>query len=190
MRSLCRSLSLIVALASIAFSAMANDEPYGIVPGDVLQISVWKEDALDREVIVLPDGTVDFPLIGSVYVEDKSPTEVQADIKQRLQRYIPDAAVSVVVKANLGHAVNVIGQVAKPGEIVMSHNLTVMQALSQAGGLTPYAKESGIIILRKTDSGERSIPFPYDDIAEGSELDKDIELQPGDVIVVPTASLF
>jgi polysaccharide export outer membrane protein len=186
-------LKIFVVLAGI-FGAIpslhAQEDTYTIAAGDVLQISVWKEETLDREVVVLPDGKVTFPLVGSVSVAGKTPTAVQQDIKEKLQNFIPNATVSVVVKADLGHTVSVIGQVTKPGEIVMSHHLSVMEALSQAGGLTPYAKQSGIIILRRQNGKETSIPFPYSDVVEGDDLDQDITLLPGDVVVVPTAGLL
>ena len=167
-----------------------NPDAFTITAGDVLQITVWKEDALDRELVVLPDGTVNFPLIGSIGVQDKTPAQVQADIKDKLHSFIPDASVAVVVKADLGHTVSVIGQVLKPGELIMGHHLTVMQALSQAGGLTPYANDGRIIILRRKGDKETSIRFPYDDVVTGDDLDKDIVLQPGDVVVVPTSGLL
>jgi polysaccharide export outer membrane protein len=163
---------------------------YTIIAGDVLQVSVWKEEGLDQEVLVLPDGTINYPLIGSIPAQGKTPAELQSDIKNKLVKLIPDASVTVAVKAALGHTVSVIGQVLKPGEFVAGHGLTVMQALSQAGGLTPYASESGVIILRHEDGQEKSIPFPYDDVVNGDDLDKDIILNPGDVVVVPTANLF
>ncbi len=177
-----------VVLSSAAFAA--DEPPYTIAAGDVLQVTVWKEESLDREVVVLPDGAINFPLIGMVNAQDQTPEQVQQNIKEKLKRFIPDASVSVVVKADLGHTVSVIGQVTKPGEFVMGHHLTVMQALSQAGGLTPYAREGRIIILRHVDDKEISIPFPYSDVVEGDELDKDVYLKPGDVVVVPTAGLF
>lgn len=168
-----------------------DEADYEISPGDVLQVTVWKEDGMDREVLVLPDGSITFPLIGSFSVLGKTPAEVQDEVKSKLQRFIPDASVTVMIKAALGHSVNVIGQVTKPGEIVMGHRLTVMQALSQAGGLTPYADESSVKILRRGEDGkETAIKFDYSDIASGRHLDKDIVLSPGDVIVVPTAGLF
>jgi polysaccharide export outer membrane protein len=177
--------------------AMAEDAPatvdstYRIISGDILQITVWKEDGLDQEVLVLPGGMINFPLVGSLTVQGKTPAEVQSIIKQKLAKLIPDASVTVSVKAALGHTVSVIGQVTKPGEFVMGRHLTVMQALSQAGGLTPYASESSIIILHHEEDGkEVSIPFPYDDIVEGDHLDRDIVLSPGDVVVVPTAGLL
>jgi polysaccharide export outer membrane protein len=119
-----------------------------------------------------------------------TPNDVQAAIKEKLKNLIPDASVTVLVKAPLGHTISVIGQVAKPGEYVMGHRLTVMQALSQAGGLTPFASEGSIIIVHHEDGKETSTPFPYKDIINGENLDKDITLKPGDVVIVPTAGLF
>ncbi|MDE1900880.1 MAG: polysaccharide biosynthesis/export family protein [Alphaproteobacteria bacterium] len=186
------------AFSPLVSPALAADAPeaaspssYIILPGDVLQITVWKEDGLDRETLVLPDGSITFPLIGTIQAQGKSLADLRALIKKKLAQLIPDASVTVAVKAALGHTVNVIGQVTKPGEFVMGQHMTVMQALSQAGGLTPYASESGIIILRRSPGQpETSIPFPYDDVADGDDLDKDITLEPGDVVVVPTASLL
>lgn len=194
MKNIIRLLALPIFLLSMqpvaAMESTAADTNYFIIAGDVLHITVWKEEDLDRETLVLPDGTISFPLIGSLNVQGKTPAKVQEDIKQKLQSYIPDASVAVVVKAALGHTVSVIGQVAKPGEFVMARPLSVMQALSQAGGLTPYASEGRITILRKTNDKEISIPFPYDDVSSGHNLEKNITLNPGDVVVVPTAGLF
>jgi len=190
MKRTLKLLTLILVFSVTAFSAFAADEPFTIAPGDVLQITVWKEESLDREIVVLPDGAITFPLIGSIAAQGKTPEEVQIDIKNKLKKYIPDASVAVVVKAALGHTVSVIGQVTKPGEFVMGHNLTVMQALAQAGGVTPYASEGNIKILRRVDDKETAIEFPYSDVVDGDELDKDITLKSGDVIVVPTGGLF
>jgi polysaccharide export outer membrane protein len=170
--------------------ASTVDPVFTIIPGDVLQVTVWKEEGMDQEVLVLPDGTITFPLIGSFQVGGMTPEAVQDIIKDKLAKYIPDAAVTVSVKAALGHTVSVIGQVAKPGEFVIAHQVTVMQALSQAGGLTPYADQNRVIILHRVDNIETSIPFPYKDIVNGDHLDQDIVLSPGDVVVVPTVGLF
>ena len=193
-----RKFLLLLPLLLAALPARADDPAvmpptipdYKIAAGDVLQVTVWKEEGLDQEELVLPDGTISFPLIGSLPVQGQSPAAVQGAIKDRLAKLIPDAAVTVMVKAALGHTVSVIGQVLKPGEIVMGHDLTVMQALSQAGGLTPYASEDHIIVLRRENGHESPIPVPYKDIARGEDLDQDVLLQLGDVVVVPTAGLF
>ena len=113
------------------------------------------------------------------------------EIKSKLTSDIPDAAVTVVVKMANGNVVDVIGQVNKPGEINTGHNVTVMQALSMAGGVTPYAATGKIKVLRRDSSGaETAIEIPYDKIMKGEALDKDIILVPGDVVVVPEASLL
>ncbi|MFA6280759.1 MAG: polysaccharide biosynthesis/export family protein [Bdellovibrionales bacterium] len=185
------SLFLVLTIfTTLPFPAQAADPAFTIRAGDVLQVTVWKEEGLDREIVVLPDGSITFPLAGTVSLINLTPTMAQELIKEKLKTTIPEASVSVIVKAPLGHTINVMGQVAKPGEIVMGRRLTVMQALSQAGGLTTFANEGGIKILRRINDQETSINFPYDDVADGDNLDKDITLMPGDVIVVPTAGLF
>lgn len=180
-----------VFAAEAAAPAAAQTEPaFTIIAGDVLQVTVWKEEGMDREVLVLPDGSITFPLAGSIMAQGKTPIQLQDEIKKKLASLIPHASVSVSVKAALGHTVSVIGQVAKPGELVINRRLTAVQALSQAGGLTPYASEGSIIVLRHEGGEEVSIEIPYDDIIRGDDLDKDIALHPGDVVVVPTARLF
>jgi len=190
MKKMLKLLTLALFFSASTLSAFAEEAPYTIIAGDVLQITVWKEDSLDREVIVLPDGAITFPLVGSINIQGKTPGEVEGLIKEKLKSFIPEASVAVVVKADLGHTVSVIGQVTKPGELVMGHHLTVMQALSQAGGLTAYANENRILILRRVEDKEIPIPFPYDDVSNGNELDSDIVLRPGDVVVVPTGGIF
>lgn len=123
-------------------------------------------------------------------VQDMTPFYVQSAIRDRLQMSIPDASVTVSVKAPLGHKVSVLGQVQKPGEVIMNTRMSVMEVLSQVGGLTPYADESDIIIIRKTPEGKKSIKYPYSNIARGRKLDKDIDLKSGDVIFVPTSGIF
>lgn len=185
------ALALLCAAPSFLQPAAAAELPYTIIAGDVLHINVWKEDGMDREVLVLPDGSITFPLVGTFRVQGATPESVQAYIKEKLKELIPDATVTVSVKAASGHTISVVGQVAKPGEFVVGRRMTVLQALSQAGGLTPYASESSIIVVRHTGDGkDLSVPVPYDSLISGKELEKDIALEPGDVVVVPTASLF
>jgi polysaccharide biosynthesis/export protein len=176
--------------AATAAAAPMVDSSYKIQAGDMLRINVWKEDELDREVLVMPDGTVDFPLIGSFSVVGQSTSDVQRIVTEKLKPFIPAASVAVVAKETRGNAVSVIGQVTKPGEVIMNRAMTVMQALSQAGGLTPYADDNDIVILRKVNGTEQSIDFDYSDISRGRHLETNITLQPGDVIVVPTQGLF
>ncbi len=191
MKRLLGAFSILWGVLGFVNAAAAQDNAYTVNPGDVLHISVWKEDGLDRDtVLVLPDGSMQFPLVGNLMAGGKTVPELQTAISERIAKLIPDASVSVAVKEALGNVVDVIGQVNKPGELVLSHRTTVMQALSMAGGLTPYASHGKVIVLRRKDDGEISIPFPYDEISRGESLGQDMLLIPGDVIVVPDASLF
>jgi len=186
-----RFLAVVAVVCLVSGMVEAAETDYRLNPGDDLQITVWKEDGLDRETIVLPDGTIDFPLIGTIMARGRTTAEVRDAIKQGLASTIPDASVTVAVRQPLGNVVSVIGQVQKPGELSAGHRLSVMQALSMAGGLTPYAAEGKITILRRNSDGtEKSIPFPYDEIMRGRQLESDIVLSPGDVVVVPASSLF
>ncbi|MDD3029297.1 MAG: polysaccharide export protein [Alphaproteobacteria bacterium] len=182
-------LALLLALFPLSASAIESN-PFSVLAGDVLQITVWKEDGLDREALVLPNGDITFPLIGTLKVQGLTPAEIQYLVKKSLEKFIPDAFVTVQVKAALGHTVSVLGQVAKPGEIILSHRMTALQALSQAGGLTPYADESEIIVIRHGKNKDSSLPVSYDKLSSGNNLSGDVVLEPGDVLVVPTETLF
>lgn len=188
-------LIIIAALCLSPIQALAQEQAqehaFVVLPGDVLQITVWKEDGMDREVAVLPDGSITFPLIGTINVQDMALNAIQDDIKKQLESTIPDASVTVSVKSPLGHKASILGQVQNPGEIILSARTDVMQALSQAGGLTPYADKGDIVVIRTNKDGtKKSLPFPYHDIARGKNFKNDIELQPGDVVLVPTGGLF
>jgi polysaccharide export outer membrane protein len=190
MRFWTRLLLLFVCFVVGTSEALALDTDFKICGGDVLQITVWKEDGMDREVLVLPDGKLTFPLVGTLSALGLTPGQLQNAIRERLKDKIPDASVTVMVKSPLGHTVNVLGQVAKPGELLIARKMTVMQALSQAGGLTPYASESGILVIRHEGPEKKSIEIPYKDLAHGEQLEGDIDLRPGDVVFVPTAGLL
>lgn len=182
---------LLTIFAIFPSQVQANTDEFVVLPGDVLQITVWKEEGMDREVQVLSDGTITFPLVGTVVVENKTPSEVQLQIKELLTSVIPAASVTVSVNAPLGHKASILGQVQKPGEFVMSTNIGVMQLISQAGGLTPYADKDKITIIRRTLEGKKIIiEFPYKNISRGRDLEKDINLEPGDVVFVPDSGLF
>ena len=185
-------VSVLLALTVLLpFQAKANTDDFVALAGDVLQIMVWKEDGMDREVQVLSDGSITFPLIGTIQVQGKTLPEIQSAIKEQLDSAIPDASVTVSVNAPLGHKASILGQVQKPGEFVMTSKIGVMQLISQAGGLTPYADKDEITIIRRTTEGNKEvIEFPYKKISRGRDLDKDIDLKPGDVVFVPDSGLF
>lgn len=173
-----------VAAAS-AQDAPGPREPYLVNPGDVLAIVVWKEEDLQRQVIVRPDGNFSFPLVGEIRAEGRSIEQIRVAIGQSLSRYIPDPVVTVSTEEILGNKVYVIGQVNRPGEFVVNPHVDVMQALSLAGGTTPFADLNSIRILRRSGGAQRAIRFNYGEVEKGKRLEQNIVLQPGDVLVVP-----
>src|SRR4029078_741623 len=156
-----------------------------VKPGDLLSISVWKEPDLQKETLVRPDGSFSFPLVGEVDGKGKTVTHLNKTISQKLTRYISDPVVTVSIQEIKGNKVYVIGQVNKPGDFIMNPSVGVMQALSMAGGTTPFAALGDIVVLRRTPTGKQSIPFRYNDVVKGRRLDPHIDLQAGDVVVVP-----
>ena len=158
---------------------------YRVNAGDTLEISVWKEEDLQREVLVRPDGGFSFPLAGELLAEGRTVSEIREELESRLARYIPDLVSTVTVVAVTGNSIFVIGQVNKPGTFIMNPVLDVMQALSLAGGMTPFASLKNIRILRREDGVQTAIRFDFTDVAEGRSLEQNIQLRSGDVVVVP-----
>jgi polysaccharide export outer membrane protein len=173
-------------ILSVFAHAEELDSYYQVQPGDVLQVSVWKEADLQREVLVQPDGRFSFPLAGIIDVRGKSVVQLKKEIEERLGALISDPVATVSVSQISGNKVYIIGQVNKPGEFVMSRRLDVAQALSMAGGMTTFADSDDIRILRRNGKGEQTaIRFDYGDIENGSKLSQNIILQGGDLIIVP-----
>jgi len=185
------ALLIIAMLISQAVNtATADDEiqadnVYRIQPGDMLEVSVWKEESLLRQVLVRPDGGLSFPLVGNVQAAGKSIPELQSLITEKLTKYIPDPVVTVAIQKLDGNKVYVIGQVVRPGEFVANRYMDVVQALSVAGGMTPYAADNKIKVLRRENGKLKAIPFRYGDIEKGEDLEQNIMLQSGDVVLVP-----
>ena len=179
-------LSSSYALATAVKSAESiSESAYKVGPGDVLTISVWKEEGLQQEVLILPDGGMSFPLAGNVQAGGKSVAELEKIIVKKITRYIPDPVVTIAVRQVQNNKIFVIGKVNRPGEFVATHYVDVMQALAMAGGLNAFASSNNIKILRRVDAGVRSMSFEYDDVANGKELQQNIILKSGDVVVVP-----
>jgi polysaccharide export outer membrane protein len=182
-------VSLLLAAAALlggtSASAQAADDTYRIRPGDKLFISVWKEEGLAQTAIVRPDGGFTFPLAGELNAKDKTIAAVTEELSARLVRFIPEALVTVDVAELRGARVYIIGQVQMPGEFIMNSTLDVIQALSMAGGLTAFAAPSDIRILRRGADGQTAIPFDYNAIIRGRNLEQNLTLEDGDVVIVP-----
>ncbi len=158
---------------------------YVIGPGDVLDISVWKEAALTKLVTVLPDGNISFPLIGEVKAEGLTIKQLMQKLEDKLRRFVPHPNLSVAIHEVNSLQIYVIGKVHNPGRYIINTNLNVLQALAMAGGLNPFAKKNKIKIFRETSQGTEIFEFRYGDVTEGKHLDQNISLVRGDVIVVP-----
>jgi polysaccharide export outer membrane protein len=197
MRSLFRFATwLIPALGLFIANASAEDlSLYRINGGDTLHISVYGEKDLDRDVVVEPDGGVAFPLVGNFNARGLTLQELQQKVAEALRGgnmlpNVTDAEVTVSLVRSTGNSFSVIGQVKQPGTFVTDTQVDVMQALSLAGGLTPFASKGRILVLRREANGQqKKIPFDYSAIEDGEKLDTNILLQGGDVVIVPQGGL-
>ena len=163
-----------------------SDDVYRVNPGDKLDISVWQEENLKAEVVVQPDGSLSFPLVGTLQASGKSTEELVSALKQRLTKFVPEPEISVRLINAEGNMIYVTGEVTHPGAFVMKRPTDVMQAISMAGGLTTYAKKNSIVILRReTDGRSKAFPFEYGDVADGDNIETNILLRSGDTVVVP-----
>jgi polysaccharide export outer membrane protein len=178
-------LSILMLLPVFIHAQTSTGLEYRIGPEDVLHISVWKEEDLDRKVLVRPDGGVSFPLAGDIQVSGRTPLEVQDEIRSRLQRYVPDAEVTVSVDKISGYTIFILGEVDEPGQFTLGRYVDVVQALTLAGGFTPYANSRDIQILRRQDGREVTFKFDFRSISRGRDLEQNIILQSGDVVLVP-----
>ena len=179
------ALCLLVFAAGPGSAYSTEQSGYHIGPGDVLEISVWKEDSLSREVIVPPDRIITFPLIGDINIAAMTVTDLRLEISKRLQDFVPEATVTVMLRQINSLKAYVIGKVNKPGLFPIDMETTVMQVLAMAGGLNPFAAESKIYILRHENGTMKKIPFDYNEVEKGKNLTQNIILKRGDVIVVP-----
>jgi polysaccharide export outer membrane protein len=167
--------------------AVAADKPdiYRLHQGDKVMISVWREETLQKEVVVLPDGSVTFPLIGRVDVAGLSTPEVEQSITIKLKKYFPDPVVTVVIVGIDGNRAYVMGKVMHPGPLVINGPTSVLQAISLAGGFDKFADESSIKVIRTKPDGQVILPVNYKGIISGKNITTNIQLQAGDTLVVP-----
>jgi polysaccharide export outer membrane protein len=178
-----RQILLLIIPFLIIFDVSA--EEYLLNPGDQLEISVWGEEALQKQVLVLPDGSISFPLIGVLSAAGSTAAQLQQTITKRLKVYIPEAEVTVSVSQPSGYRIYVIGKVTNPGAYQPSGPIDILQALSLAGGLDRFAVKDKIKVLRRSNGRQSAIPFNYDNVIEGKNLESNIILLRGDTVLVP-----
>jgi len=178
----CFILCILAVAAETA--AIENEKRYRIGPGDALEVSVWKEEDLTRQIIVPPDGIISFPLIEDIDAKQLSIADLEKEIAEKLSKYIPDAAVTVMLLAANSQRAYVTGKVRSPGQFPITMETNIMQLLSMAGGLADFASEKNILILRQMGGQTVKIPFDYGRVKKGEKLEQNIVVKAGDVVVV------
>lgn len=162
-----------------------SDPEYKIGALDVLRVDVWKEPEISRLVPVRPDGKISLPLLNDVQAAGLTAMQLSTAIGDGLKAFITNPQVTVTINEINSRRVYVTGEVLKAGTLALLPNMTVLQALSSTGGFTQFAKLKGIYVLRTEDGKQVKHPFNYKDVLSGKKAEQDIELKPGDVIVVP-----
>jgi len=163
----------------------AENADYQIGPQDVLNVSVWKEGELSVSVPVRPDGNISLPLINDVRAEGQTPMQLAAHINARLKQFVAEPRVTVIVTQINSRRFYVLGEVGRPGAFPLLPNMTVLQALSTAGGLRDFANPKKVYVLRNENGVAKKYPFNYKDVLNGKHVEQDIQLKPGDTVVVP-----
>lgn len=162
-----------------------SDFEYTIGLGDVLEVIVWKEEDISKQVAVRLDGRISLPLLGDVDAVGKTLTELAADLKAKLSELIAEPSVSVMLAQSRSWRYYVIGQIKQPGEFSIDYPITVIQALAKSGGFLEWAKKDEIKIVRKVSGKDTLLDFDYDDFVKGKDIKQNVVVMPEDVIVVP-----
>ena len=163
-----------------------HDDSFIIGNDDVLSINVWKEPDISRSIPVRSDGKISLPLVGEVQATGRTPLQLEHEITTRLQAYIDQPEVSVMVQQINSEKFNILGQVAKPGAYSLTSGATVLDAIATAGGFRDFAKKKSIYVLRQNTHGADShIAFNYNDVIKGKHPEQNIKLEPRDTIIVP-----
>ena len=166
-------------------SMAANDDTYVIGPEDVLNVNVWKEAEVSGSVPVRPDGKISLPLLNDIQAAGSTPMQLTNQITEKLKKFLTDPHVTVTVTAVNSRRVYIIGEVARPGAFPLQPNMTVLQALTSAGGPSPYAKTTKIYMLRTENGVQTKVAFNYKEVVKGRSTEQNVTLKPGDTIVVP-----
>jgi polysaccharide export outer membrane protein len=178
------TLAILSTMSAPSFSQVIPD--YQLHPGDKVVIGVYDDPKLlPQEITVTPDGKISYPLVGELLVGGKTVGQVRLEMETKLRKYVSDPIATVIVTDVKGNVVYVIGQVNKPGAIIMNPTINVLQALSMVGGANPYAKLDGIIVIRSSSGGQRVLSFKYGAVSSGKDLAQNVQLESGDVVVVP-----
>jgi polysaccharide export outer membrane protein len=174
------------ALAADPPAMVATQTDYKIHAGDLLLVGVYDDPKMPPiNVTVTPDGKFSFPLIGILVAGGKTPEALRVEMETKLRKFVSEPVVTCSVVEVKGNVAYVIGQVSKPGAIVMNPAVNILQALSIAGGGNAYAKLDSIIVIRNAVGGQRTMSFRYSQVSSGKNLEQNVQLESGDVVVVP-----
>jgi polysaccharide biosynthesis/export protein len=163
-----------------------SDNAYVIGSNDLLAINVWKEPDISRSVSVRSDGKISLPLVGELQAGGQTPRQLEQEITKRLQSYISEPEVTVIVTDSKSQKINILGLVVRPGAYLLTSSTTVLDAIAMAGGFKDFAKQKSIYVLRQGPDGtQKRIVFNYKDVIKGKNPDQNIRLQSGDTVVIP-----
>jgi polysaccharide biosynthesis/export protein len=172
------------AASTTPASVAVDPNTYVIGAEDALHVAVWKEAELTATVPVRPDGMISLPLLNDVQAAGLTPMQLAASITEKLKKYVADPRVTVVVTAMNSRRVYILGEVLHTGPMALTPNMTILQALAQAG-FSQFANTKGIYVLRVENGKQQKLPFNYKQVIKGESMDQNIVLKPGDTIVVP-----
>lgn len=169
-----------------AAHAAHSDSSYVIGSNDVLSVSVWKEPDISRSVPVRSDGKISLPLVGELQASGETPRQLEQEITKRLQNYISEPEVTVIVTDSKSQKINILGMVARPGAYLLTSTTTVLDAIAMAGGFKDFAKQKSVYVLRQAPDGtQQRMPFNYKDVIKGKNAEQNVRLQAGDTVVIP-----
>ena len=162
-----------------------SKNPYKIGPSDLLDIQVWNEPDVSKQVRVLIDGTIVLPLVGQINAAGLTPSQLSESLRKKLSEYIAEPEVTVMVLEGKYNRYFIVGQIQNPGEYYIDYPISILQAIARAGGFQEWAKKSKIFVIRQTKSGEERIEFNYDEFVKGDKKVKNLEIVSGDTIIIP-----
>ena len=183
------ALIILALLPTMGYSSQdvinVSKNPYKIGPSDLLDIQVWNEPDVSKQVRVLIDGTIVLPLVGQINAAGLTPSQLSESLKKKLSEYIAEPEVTVMVLEGKYNRYFIVGQIQNPGEYYIDYPISILQAIARAGGFQEWAKKSKIFVIRQTKSGEERIEFNYDEFVKGDKKVKNIEIVSGDTIIIP-----
>ena len=175
------------ATDNISEKVSSDSNEYFIGLGDVLEVQVWREPELTKELTVRLDGRISLPLVDDIMAAGKSPETLARDIEEKLKTYLAEPSVTVILQQSISHRYYIVGKIVKPGEFYIDSPLTILQVIARSGGFQEWAKKDKIMIIRRQSesSHEKFLSFDYEALVEKQDISQNIEIAPGDTVIVP-----